>query len=85
MGANIIEEIIRDVAELGDRESPEDQPEMMLVSAEELREILEERISDMEPDDAWISAIANTLGVSHPTARENIRLVLGAMPKGNVA
>lgn len=33
--------IIRDVAELPDRTSPEDQPEMMLVTAEELRAILE--------------------------------------------
>jgi hypothetical protein len=32
--------IIREVAELPDRDSPADQPEMMLVSADELREIL---------------------------------------------
>lgn len=32
--------VIREVAELPDRTSPEDQPEMMLVSADELRTIL---------------------------------------------
>lgn len=35
-----IDGIIRDVAELPDRTSPADQPEMMLVSADELRAIL---------------------------------------------
>jgi len=33
--------IIRDVAELPDRTSPNDQPDMMLVTADELRTILE--------------------------------------------
>lgn len=35
-----ISAIVLDVAELPDRDSPEDQPEMMLVSADELRAIL---------------------------------------------
>lgn len=35
-----IDEVVRDVAELPDRTSPDGQPEMMLVSAEELRSIL---------------------------------------------
>jgi hypothetical protein len=38
---NVIEKIVRDVAELPDRTSPADQPDMMLVSADELRTILE--------------------------------------------
>lgn len=36
----IAQSIVSDVAELGDRTSPEDQPEMMLVSAEELAAIV---------------------------------------------
>lgn len=37
----IITQIIREVAELPDRTSPEDRPEMMLVSCDELEGILE--------------------------------------------
>lgn len=36
----IAQSIVSDVAELGDRTSPEDQPEMMLVSADELTAIV---------------------------------------------
>lgn len=36
----LIDQIVREVAELPDRTSPEDQPEMMLVSGDELRVIL---------------------------------------------
>jgi hypothetical protein len=32
--------IVRDVAELPNRDSPDDQPEMMLVSVDELRRIV---------------------------------------------
>jgi hypothetical protein len=35
-----IDAIVREVAELPDRDSPPDQPEMMLVTADELRNIL---------------------------------------------
>lgn len=38
---NTIEKIIRDIAELPDRTSPDDHPDMMFVTAEELRLILE--------------------------------------------
>lgn len=37
--------ILRDVAELPDRTSPDDWPEALLVTAEELREILERHLS----------------------------------------
>lgn len=37
-----IDEVIKRIAELPDRTSPEDWPEAMLVTAEELRSILEE-------------------------------------------
>lgn len=37
----LIDNVIRDVAELPDRTSPEDWPEAMLVTADELRMILE--------------------------------------------
>jgi hypothetical protein len=36
----IAEEIIREVSELPDRTSPADQPDMMLVTADELRGII---------------------------------------------
>lgn len=38
---NWIDGVLRDVAELPDRNSPADQPEVMLVTAAELRQILE--------------------------------------------
>ncbi len=44
--AVIINDILRDVAELPDRTSPEDQPHMMLVTVDELRAILDYRIGE---------------------------------------
>lgn len=41
-----IEKVIRDVCELPDRSSPEGQPEMMLVTGEELDAILQERLEE---------------------------------------
>ncbi len=41
----IIRGVLQDVAELTDRTSPEDAPDMMLVTAEELRSILLARLS----------------------------------------
>lgn len=41
---NLIDLIVRDVAELPDRDSPEGQPEMMLVTDAELRAILAARL-----------------------------------------
>lgn len=38
-----IDSIVRDVAEIPDRNSPDDNPEMMLVTEKELRAILEDR------------------------------------------
>ena len=38
--------IIRDIAELPDRTSPSDQPEMMLVTEDELRVILERYLTE---------------------------------------
>ncbi len=38
--AALVAGIVRDVAELGDRTSPEDRPDMMLVTAEELTNIV---------------------------------------------
>ena len=40
-----IDEVIRPVANLPDRDSPQDQREMMLVSGDVLREILEEQLA----------------------------------------
>lgn len=44
-GDDWITDVLRAVAELPDRNSPADQPEMMLVSADELRDILSENAS----------------------------------------
>lgn len=44
---DIIDAVIREIAELPDRTSPIDEPEMMLVTGDELREILMRRISLM--------------------------------------
>lgn len=41
----IVNGVIRDVAELPDRTSPDDWPEAMLVTADELRAILLARLS----------------------------------------
>jgi hypothetical protein len=43
--AGIAEQVCRDVAELPDRTSPEDQPDMMLVTAEELAEIITRQLT----------------------------------------
>ena len=45
---NIIDMIIRDIAELPDRTSPEDWPDAMIVTAEELEDILTNRLKDEE-------------------------------------
>ena len=45
-----ITKIVRDVAELPDRTSPDDQPDMMLVTAEELQAILARHFSNMNLD-----------------------------------
>lgn len=42
-----VNSVISDVAELPDRNSPEDEPDMMLVTAEELKTILRERLSEI--------------------------------------
>ena len=42
-----IDSIVRDVAELPDRNSPDDNPEMMLVTDTELRAIIQERCDEI--------------------------------------
>lgn len=52
----IIAAIVKQVAELPDRNSPEGQPEMMLVSQAELAQILEENLRDtylIDVDWSW--------------------------------
>lgn len=44
--------VIQDIAELGDRISPDDQPEMMLVTADELRRIIERHDGPNDAQDA---------------------------------
>lgn len=46
-----IEQIIRDVAELPDRTSPDDWPEVMLVTADELTIILERALAAIKGGD----------------------------------
>ena len=43
--------IVRDVAEIPDRCSPDDQPEMMLVTSDELTHIVMRRLAALEADD----------------------------------
>lgn len=51
--ADFIERIVLGVAEIPDRDSPEDQPEMMLVTTEELRTIIE-NVFDAADEDGGI-------------------------------
>ena len=44
---DFIDLIVRDVAELPDRDSPAYFPEAMLVTADELRSIIENRLSEL--------------------------------------
>lgn len=53
----LISNIIRDVAELPDRTSPDDQPDVMLVSSGELRLILTERVADLSAATARIAEL----------------------------
>lgn len=54
-----IDRVVQDVAELSDRNSPEDWPEAMLVTGDELRQIIERRAKeaikqhDAEPVAWW--------------------------------
>ena len=47
---DFIDLIVRDVAELPGRDSPEDWPEAMLVTASELRGIIEQRLAELTPN-----------------------------------
>lgn len=59
METDWIDRVVQDVAELSDRNSPEDWPDAMLVTADELRQIIEHRAKeaikqhDAEPV-AWL-------------------------------
>jgi len=57
---NWIDKVIQQVAELPDRDSPADQPEMMLVSADELRGILEDAAApaSREQEEIRLAAIS---------------------------
>lgn len=61
-----INDVLRDVAELPDRNSPADQPEVMLVTAAELRQILEANwIAASMPVNAWLlDALLRKLGIN---------------------
>jgi hypothetical protein len=41
-----VNSVLNDVAELPDRTSPDDEPDMMLVTADELARIIRERLSE---------------------------------------
>lgn len=49
--ADFIKRIVQGVAEMPDRDSPEDQPEMMLVTGEELRVIIAEAFEHADEDE----------------------------------
>ncbi len=48
--ALLIDHVIRDVAELPDRTSPDDNPDTMLVTTRELRDILWQRLLEKPAD-----------------------------------
>jgi hypothetical protein len=85
MSKQLIERIVRDVAELSDRNSPEDQPDMMLVSAKELALIIENALPPEEllhpPRQVWFRAgllacreyMARFVAAESPTIAESIR------------
>lgn len=50
IGEGVIDSIIQDVAELPDRTSPENFPDAMLVTADELRAILRAHLFESEPE-----------------------------------
>lgn len=61
------EMIVRDVAELPERSSPEDQPEMMLVTAAELDRIVTDRVAEVAPASGVTEdAIANLICDAFP-------------------
>ena len=68
-------QICRDVAELPDRNSPEDWPEAMLVTHDELQAIVTEaleaagRVQQAEPVGEIYSHNCNSLGVVHAVVR----------------
>lgn len=55
----LIDLIVRDVAELPDRTSPDDHPEMMAVADHELRNILFNRLDGLRGDDRALAIHAN--------------------------
>lgn len=64
--SELIADIIRDVAELPDRNSPDDWPEAMLVTADELRDILVRRLSaPAVPEEVLRAAYGSGYGSGH--------------------
>ena len=60
--------IVRDVCELPDRTSPDDQPEMMLVTGEELHSIVVENLRRLSPQDAVMAERARCLKIARAYA-----------------
>lgn len=56
----VIDLIVRDVAEIPDRNSPEGQPEMMLVTDAELRAIIEKRLGPDGVTRLWTGPVTDT-------------------------
>lgn len=65
-----ISNVIRDVSELPDRSSPDDEPDMMLVTAAELRSILETHA----PQQATPDQFADASKMVSPVALRSVRL-----------
>lgn len=63
---NWLDEVVRDVAELPDRNSPDDRPAAMIVTAEELRGIIERRAGDpLYGAACWLCEASGKVSISH--------------------
>ncbi|MCG6203660.1 hypothetical protein LPW26_03340 [Rhodopseudomonas sp. HC1] len=79
----IISEIIEEVSELPDRTSPADQPDMMLVTADELEAILRDRLSFVfnETAQAAYRVCAETRHVTLGRSAANAIRAIGGLPQ----
>lgn len=77
--ADFIMRIVQGVAEMPDRDSPEDQPEMMLVTSEELRAIIAEAFENADENESLAAPAAS---LSQPQAEDDYMLLESVEPDG---
>jgi hypothetical protein len=71
ISAEVADKVCRMVAELPDRDSPGDQPEMMLVTHQELRDIVCQAIEDADTE--WLASQAELSNLQNELADEKAR------------